>query len=185
MTISVDDVWQQIKLEAAEAAGLEPALASFYYSSLLNHKSFESAISFLLASKLDSPTVQATLIREVVEDAMAADPSIVVSMTQDINAYKERDPACDKFMLPMLYFKGFHALQAYRISHWLWQQQRTTLAYFFQHQIALAFGVDIHPAANIGCGIMIDHATGVVIGETAILGDDASLLHGVSLGGSQ
>ncbi len=183
MTVSVEYIWEQITQEA-RAASSEPMLASFYHTALLNHDSFASAMSFLLASKLDSATVQATLIRDAVQVALDADSSLVQAMAADVNAYKLRDPACDKFMLPILYFKGFHALQAYRISHWLWLNGRKTLAYFFQHQIALVFGVDIHPAATIGQGIMIDHATGVVIGETTVIGDDVSLLHGVTLGGS-
>jgi serine O-acetyltransferase len=123
-------------------------------------------------------------VREVFEEALSADPGIGVAMRADIKAYKDRDPACDKFTMPFLYFKGFHALQAQRVSHWLWQQQRQPLALYLQNQISQVFGVDIHPGARIGQGIMIDHATGVVVGETAVIGDDVSMLHAVTLGGS-
>lgn len=179
-----DFVWQAIRDEAGRASYNEPVLASYYHAAILNHGSFEAAISFHLANKLDSAAVPAMLIRQVFEEAMAAEPGIATAMRRDIQAYKERDPACDKFSMPFLYFKGFHALQAHRIAHWLWRQQRTSLALFFQNQISQAFAVDMHPGARIGSGIMIDHATGVVMGETSVVGDNVSFLHSVTLGGT-
>ena len=179
-----EKIWTSMREEAAAAGRDEPMLASYYHASILNHASFEGAIGFHLANKLASPSVPAMVVREVFDDALAADASIVQAMYRDISAYKERDPACDKYFMPFLYFKGFHALQAYRIAHWLWSQQRHSLALYLQNQISQTFGVDIHPGARIGSGIMIDHATGVVVGETAVIDDDVSMLHAVTLGGT-
>lgn len=178
------DIWQQIRTEALAASQREPMLASFYHAAILNHASFAAAISFHLANKLDSQAMPALAIRETFEAAIAADPSIEIAMHSDIIAHRERDPACDSYCTPFLFFKGYHALQSFRIAHWLWQQRRECLALFFQNQISEVFAVDIHPGARIGKGVMIDHATGVVIGETAVLGDNVSMLHGVTLGGS-
>lgn len=178
------DVWQEIRTEARQASASEPVLASYYHASILNHQSFAAAISFHLANKLDSQALPAMMLREVFEEAMRADASIEVAMLADIRAHRERDPACKYFFMPFLFFKGYHALQSWRIGHWLWQQGRNALALYFQNQISQAFDVDIHPGAQIGKGIMIDHATGVVIGETAVIEDDVSMLHSVTLGGS-
>lgn len=178
------DVWQEIRNEAQQASATEPVLASFYHASILNHQSFASAISFHLANKLDSQALPAMMLREVFEEAMRADAGIEVAMRADIRAHRERDPACKLFFMPFLFFKGYHALQSWRIAHWLWLQGRNALALYFQNQISQAFDVDIHPRARIGKGIMIDHATGVVIGETAVIDDDVSMLHSVTLGGS-
>jgi serine O-acetyltransferase len=179
-----DRVWKRLRQEAHEGSVSEPVLASYYHAAILNHSDFESAISYQLANLLGSNTVPAMTIREVFAEAMASDPKIGEAMRADLLAYFDRDPACDKYIMPFLYYKGYHSLQAYRISHWLWRNQRRPLALYFQNQISQSFTVDIHPGAQIGSGIMIDHATGVVIGETAVLGDDVSMLHGVTLGGS-
>src|SRR5690606_24464163 len=146
--------------------------------------SFAAAISFHLANKLDSQAMPAVVIREIFETALARDPQIELAMRADIFAHRERDPACNKYFIPVLFFKGYHALQSYRIAHWLWRQQRECLALFLQNQMSQGFDVDRHPAARMGQGVMIDHATGVVIGETAVLEDNVSMLHGVTLGGS-
>lgn len=179
-----DFIWLAIQAEAEQASREEPVLASYYHAAILNHPTFEAAISFHMANKLDSSTVQAMTVREVFEEALQEDKSIGEAMRADIKAYKDRDPACDKFTIPFLYYKGFHALQAQRVSHWLWRQDRKALALYLQNQISQTFGVDIHPGAQVGKGIMIDHATGVVVGETAVIGDDVSMLHAVTLGGS-
>lgn len=180
----VDVVWQAIREEAKLATQDELVLASFYHAAILNHQSFEAAISFHLANKLDSQAVPAMLIRQVFAEVLNVAPEVADAMRSDIQAYKARDPACDKFSMPFLYFKGFHALQAHRISHWLWSNGRQSLALYLQNQISQIFDVDIHPGARIGCGIMIDHATGVVVGETAVIEDNVSLLHSVTLGGT-
>lgn len=179
-----DEIWLAIRAEAEDASRAEPMLASYYHASILKHDSFESAISFHLANKLHSAALQAMTVREVFQEALISDPEIGNAMRADIRAYEERDAACDKFTMPFLYFKGYHALQSHRVSHWLWQRNRKSLALYLQNQISLAFDVDIHPGAKIGKGIMIDHATGVVVGETAVIGDDVSMLHSVTLGGS-
>lgn len=179
-----DPLWHSILSEAELASQQEPVLASFYHAAILNHHDFESAISFHMASRLDSATVQAMTLREVFLGAMAADHSIAEAMREDIRAYKERDPACDRYIMPFLYFKGFHALSAHRVSHWLWQQGRKSLALYLQNQVSQVFAVDVHPGAKVGKGIMLDHATSLVVGETAVIGDNVSILHSVTLGGS-
>ncbi|HEY0210925.1 serine O-acetyltransferase [Acerihabitans sp.] len=183
-TEELELVWNNIKAEARLLADCEPMLASFFHATLLKHENLGSALSYMLANKLANPIMPAIAIREIVEEAYSADLQMIVSAARDINAVRLRDPAVDKFSTPLLYLKGFHALQAYRIGHWLWGQDRKAMAIYFQNQISVSFGVDIHPAANIGCGIMLDHATGIVIGETAVVENDVSILQSVTLGGT-
>jgi serine O-acetyltransferase len=123
-------------------------------------------------------------IREIIQDAFATEESLTRAAEIDIKATRERDPACNSYSTPLLFYKGFHALQSYRVAHWLWNQERHSLAFYFQNQMSSIFGTDIHPAARVGCGIMFDHATGIVIGETAVVEDDVTMLHGVTLGGT-
>ena len=177
-------VWDAMRTEARAKAAEEPILGSYFHATILNHDSFRAALSFRLASKLDNPMLPTMLIRDVIGEAMADDDSILHGALTDIVATFSRDPACEDLSTPFLYFKGFHALQAHRIAHWLWGHKRRTLAQFFQSQISVGLGVDIHPAAQIGRGILVDHATGIVIGETAVVEDDVSILHAVTLGGS-
>jgi serine O-acetyltransferase len=184
ITAENDPIWQAIRQETTLAISSEPVLASFLHSTILNHQTLECALSFHLAYKLDSPTASALLVREVIEEALTADPSISKAMRRDLSAVRERDSACCSYSVPFLYFKGFHALQAYRVAHWLWQQDRKALALFFQNCISTEFGVDIHPAAKIGHGILMDHATGIVIGETAVVGNNVSIMQSVTLGGT-
>ncbi len=178
------DLWQCIRHETAQAAAEEPSLASFLHLTVLRHKSLSSVLAFHLSSKLSNSVMDARTLYELFNEALDDDVEIVTAVQADICAYYDRDPACDQYCLPLLYFKGFHAIQAHRINHWLWHRGRKTLAYFLQNRVSEVFGVDIHPAARFGRGIMIDHGTGVVIGETAVLGNDISILHGVTLGGS-
>ncbi|KAA8997289.1 serine O-acetyltransferase [Affinibrenneria salicis] len=177
-------VWSNIKAEARALADDEPMLASFFHATLLKHENLRSALSYMLANKLANTIMPAIAIREVVEEAYHADPQMIISAARDIQAVCLRDPAVDRYSTPLLYLKGFHALQAYRIGHWLWMEGRKALAVYFQNQISVSFGVDIHPAAKIGCGIMLDHATGIVIGETAVVENDVSILQSVTLGGT-
>ncbi len=179
-----DPVWDAIREETAIEAANEPILASFLHATILNHDTMEAALSFHLANKLDSPTASALLLREVIELALAADKSIAAAIRDDIRAVRERDSACAHYSTPFLYFKGFHALQTYRVAHYLWQHKRRELALFFQNRVSVEFGVDIHPAARIGSGIMLDHATGIVIGETAVVGNNVSIMQSVTLGGT-
>lgn len=179
-----DPVWQTIRQETEVEVKREPILASFLHATILNHSTLESALSFHLASKLDTHSAPALLLREVIDQAFASDPSIGEAVRSDIQAVRSRDSACSNTLTPFLYFKGFQALQAYRIAHWLWTQGRKPLALYLQNQISVAFAVDIHPAAKIGRGILLDHATGVVIGETAVVEDNVSMMQSVTLGGT-
>ncbi|MFP6835746.1 MAG: serine O-acetyltransferase [Pseudomonadales bacterium] len=179
-----EDLWVLMREEAIAKAAGEPILGSYFHATILNHHSFGSALSFRLASKLDNPMLPTMLIRDVINEATQDDPNILRAAEIDILATYSRDPACTDLSTPFLFFKGFHALQAHRVAQWLWNEGRQTLAQFFQNQISVTLGVDIHPAAKIGSGIMLDHATGVVVGETAVIEDDVSILHSVTLGGS-
>lgn len=179
-----DHIWNAIRAEVQENAQQEPVLASFFHTTILNHDTLESALSFHLANKLDSPEAPAMLLREVIGEAMRADPSIGETVRLDISAVMDRDSACNSYSMPFLYFKGFHALQSHRVAHWLWKNGRQAMALFFQNRVSMEFGVDIHPAARIGHGIMIDHATGVVIGETTVVGNNVSIMQSVTLGGT-
>ncbi len=184
MSAKPDVVWESIKKEALEQAHAEPALASFFHSNILNHTTLEAALSFHLAQKLESSAISALQMREIIDEAIYSDPSIGFAVRADLKAVLERDSACDAYYLPFLYFKGFQALQCHRISHWLWGQKRYALAYFFQSTIAISFDVDIHPAAQLGKGLMLDHATGIVIGETTVVEDNVSIMQSVTLGGT-
>src|ERR1700733_1388437 len=179
-----DPVWQEIREEVQREIDRESILASFLYATILKHETLEDAMSFHLAGKLGGPSVSEMLIREVIDEAFAWSPSIGEATRADLRAVRERDPASTSFSHPFLYFKGFQALQSYRVAHWLWTQDRRSLALFLQNRISQVFAVDIHPAARIGHGILIDHGTGVVIGETAVVENDVSMLHEVTLGGT-
>jgi serine O-acetyltransferase len=181
---SVDPIWSALRKQAEELAGREPALASFIHATILNHARLEDAISYHLAKKIGGDDVSPMLAREIFDQAMTAAPEIGTAIRADLSAVFERDPACHSYVEAFLFYKGFHALECYRIGHWLWVQHREGMALFFQSRISELFDVDIHPAARLGRGIMIDHATGVVIGETAVVEDDVSMLHGVTLGGT-
>ena len=182
--LDVDGIWEVVRGEAASKADEEPILGSYFHATILNHTNFRSALSFRLASKLDNPMLPTMLIRDVIDEAMGDDDGILESALTDMLATYDRDPACEDLSTPFLFLKGFHALQAHRIAHWLWHRDRHTLALFFQSQISVGLDVDIHPAAQMGCGILVDHATGIVIGETAVVEDDVSILHAVTLGGT-
>lgn len=177
-------VWLRLRCEAATAAQGEPALATYLNATVLNHDRLASALAYQLAQKTGGPDMNALLIHEICEEAYAADPAIVAAAERDMQAVIERDPACRSLLQPFLFFKGFLALQTHRVAHWLWGRGRETLAFFLQSRMSELYAVDIHPAAQIGSGVFIDHATGVVIGETARVGDDVSMLHGVTLGGT-
>ena len=178
------ELWQAIRNEASAHAEQEPILASYLHASILNHTGLTSALGFLLAGKLDSAAAPALTIREVVDAAHAGDPCLSTAAANDILASYQRDSACHFYSTPLLFYKGFQALQAYRVANWLWQQNRREMALFFQHAISVTYGVDIHPAAVLGTGIMIDHGTGIVIGETAAVGNNVSIMQSVTLGGT-
>ncbi len=181
---AVDPMWSRIRLEAEEVTRTEPLMASMVHSSILHHKSLENVLSFRIAQKLASEEMSQLILREILEGAYAAHPELVEAARADIRAVYERDPACHRFIQPLLFFKGFQALQAYRLAHYLWELGRKDLAYFVQMRTSELFGVDIHPGATVGHGIMIDHAHSIVIGETAVVGNNVSMLHSVTLGGT-
>src|SRR3569832_1530022 len=179
-----DPIWSAMRAPARAPAPPEPALASFVHATILNHYRLEDALTYHLAKKVGGDDVSPMLAREIFVQAIAADPEIGAAVRADLAAVYDRDPACHSHVQAFLFFKGFHALECYRIGHWLWGQGREGMALFFQSRISELFDVDIHPGARLGRGIMIDHATGVVIGETAVVEDDVSIMHGVTLGGT-
>jgi serine O-acetyltransferase len=180
----IDPVWRKIHSDAAALVAKEPILGGLLHSSILHHSSFEKALSYRLAMKLASDEMPATIIRELAEEAFEADPYLGEAARADVVAVMERDPASHGFYQPVLFFKGYQAVQSYRLARWLWENGREGIAYFIQMRISEQFGVDIHPGAKIGKGIMIDHAHSIVIGETAVVGDNVSMLHSVTLGGT-
>ncbi|ABI65360.1 MULTISPECIES: serine O-acetyltransferase [Maricaulis] len=180
----IESIWARLRVEAASAAAEEPILASFLNAAILRHDKFSGALAYRIAAKLADAQLDSMLARDVAEEALAGDPDIVQQAAADMIAIDERDPACLSLLQPFLYFKGYHALQAHRVAHWLWNEGRQTLAFHLQSRVGERFGLDIHPAARIGRGVMLDHATSVVIGETAVVGDNCSILHEVTLGGT-
>ncbi|MCB1744882.1 MAG: serine O-acetyltransferase, partial [Gammaproteobacteria bacterium] len=182
--LEFDPVWETIRSEVAVEVEAEPALASYMHASVLNHKRLEDALGFILAAKLDSPMLASMQVRELFHEAMQECPEISRAARADLRAVRERDPAAKHLSRPFLFFKGFHSLQTHRTANWLWRQGREALALYMQSRCSEVFDVDIHPAARIGQGIMIDHATGVVVGETAVIEDNVSMLHAVTLGGT-
>jgi serine O-acetyltransferase len=179
-----DPVWSDLREEAIRMAAAEPILASFVHATILNHERLEEALTYHLAQKLGNADVGAMQVRQVFDQAFADAPAIGDEVRADLSAIYDRDPAVSSFAEPFLFFKGFQALQAYRVTHWLWLKNRKPMALHFQSRISEVFGVDIHPAARVGRGVMIDHGTGVVIGETSVIEDDVSMLQGVTLGGT-
>ncbi len=180
----VDPIWALMRREAQNAAVSEPQLASELYSAILVHDSLEDTLATVLANALDTATFQATQWEELFRDVLTAEPEYGRAVRADIAATMGRDPASPHAVGVLLYSKGFHALQSWRLAHWLWKQGRTSLALYMQSRISSRFAVDIHPAAEIGSGVLIDHGTGIVIGETARLGDNVSILQNVTLGGT-
>ncbi|SUT94529.1 serine O-acetyltransferase [Actinobacillus lignieresii] len=180
----LNQIWKNIREEAQELVENEPMLASFFHATILKHSNLGGSLSYILANKLANPIMPAIALKEIIEEAYQANPQIIASAACDIEAVRTRDPAVDKWTTPLLYLKGYHAIQSYRVTHYLWQQGRKALAIYLQNEISVAFDVDIHPAAKLGCGIMFDHATGIVVGETAVIENDVSILQGVTLGGT-
>jgi serine O-acetyltransferase len=179
-----DPLFARIRQEAEEAARREPELGLFLAVNVLNHDTLEAAVSHRVASRLDHRDLPAALIRQTFEEAIARDPSIGEAFHADLMAVADRDPACLRMMEPLLYFKGFQALQAYRLSHWLLKSGKRDLALSLQSLVSAVFGIDINPAARIGKGLFLDHATSLVVGETTVIEDNVSILQGVTLGGT-
>jgi serine O-acetyltransferase len=181
---AVDPIWAAIREEAAEAVQRDPLLAAFLYSTILNHETLEAAVIHRIAERLDHRDIGAQLIGQNFAAMLKDCPEWSSIVRVDIQAYYDRDPACDRFVMPVLYFKGFHAIQTHRLAHWLWNLGRRDFALYLQSRSSAIFQTDIHPASRMGKGIFIDHATGLVVGETAVVEDDVSMLHGVTLGGT-
>ncbi|PPB81312.1 serine O-acetyltransferase [Albidovulum inexpectatum] len=180
----VDPVWSHICEEARAAVREEPILGGLFHTGILHHPTLERALAYRFSLKLASGEMSEQILREIADEAYANDPYLGEAARADIVAVHDRDPACHRFLQPLMFFKGYQAVQAYRIGHWLWTHGRRDLAYFVQMRVSEVFGVDIHPNARIGKGVMIDHAHSVVIGETAVVGDNVSMLHSVTLGGT-
>lgn len=176
--------WKRLRYEAESAAAAEPALSSYIHASILSHDSLAHALSYHLANTLSAPEISGLQLRGICLQAYDESPDLIDIVERDMYAVLERDPACRGFVQPFLYLKGFLALQTYRIAHYLWKQGRESLAFHFQSKASELFDVDIHPAARIGSGVMLDHASGIVIGETSSVGNDCSIMQGVTLGGT-
>jgi len=179
-----DPLWEQVRQSARRQAEHEPVMADFLQAAVLGHERLENALALYLATRLDSPDFSRQALQATIEEAFLATPELQHAVRADLKAVVERDSACSDPLDPFLHFKGFHALQAYRVSNWLWRQGRSSLALFLQSRISTSFDVDIHPAAQLGQGIMLDHATGLVIGETAVIRNQVSIMQGVTLGGT-
>jgi serine O-acetyltransferase len=177
-------IWISLRREAQEASAHEPALASMLHSTILSHADLASALSFHIANKLGDHSMSSITLRELAQGCFAGDSQLVDYAEADLHAVYERDPAAKGYSQAFMFFKGFLSLQIYRVSHCLWTQGRTTMAHFLQSRVSELFQIDINPAARIGKGVFLDHGTGIVIGETAVVGDDCSILQGVTLGGT-
>lgn len=181
---AVDPVWTRICDEARAAVRDEPLLGALIHAGLLHHPTLERALAYRFSMKLASGEMSEQILREIADEAYGSEPGLGQAARADLVAVHERDPACHRLLQPLLFFKGFQALQAYRVAHWLFVQGRRDMAYFVQMRASELFGVDIHPGARIGRGVMMDHAHSIVIGETAVVGDNVSMLHSVTLGGT-
>ncbi|MFC3072715.1 serine O-acetyltransferase [Shinella pollutisoli] len=181
---AMDPIWDSLREEARLAAESEPLLAAFLYSTVINHRTLEESVIHRVCERLDHPDLQANLLRQIFEEMLEDWPDWGTVLRVDIQAVYDRDPACLRFLDAVLYFKGFHAIQTHRLAHWLHESGRRDLALYLQSRSSSVFQTDINPAARIGKGIFLDHATGLVVGETAAIGDNVSILHNVTLGGT-
>lgn len=182
--VTMDPVWTRVCDEARAAVRHEPLMGGMIYSGVLHHGSLERSLAYRFSLKLASGEMSEQILREIADEAYLSDATLTQAARADLVAVYERDPACHRFLQPLLFFKGYQALQSHRVANWLWRENRRDLAYFVQMRTSEAFGVDIHPAARVGCGVMIDHAHSIVIGETAVVGNNVSMLHSVTLGGT-
>lgn len=183
-TIKVDPVWGVVRQEAEAVVAKEPMMSSFIYNTILNQSSLEDAVIFRIAERLHNRDFSADLVRQSFQQMQADTNEWSEILRTDIAAVYDRDPACSRFIEPILYFKGFHAIQTHRLAHWNLKQGSKDIALYLQSRSSQVFQTDINPAAKFGRGIFLDHATGLVVGETAVIGDDVSILHGVTLGGT-
>lgn len=181
---AVDPIWLGIRDEALAISESEPALSGFIYATILNHETLEAALAHRIASRLGHPDVPAALIVQAFGQMAATEAAFADTLRIDLQAVFDRDPACERYVEPLLYFKGFHAIQTHRLAHWLWHQGRRDFALYLQSRSSSVFQTDIHPAMHMGRGIFLDHATGLVVGFTARIGDNVSILQDVTLGGT-
>ena len=181
---ALDPIWDRVRAEAEDIVRREPELASFIYSTVLHHERLEDSVIHRIAERLDHSALSGDLIRQTFDEALRDEADLGNAFRADLVAVYDRDPATSRFIDPLLYFKGFHALQTHRLAHWLYKKGRKDFAYYLQSRSSAVFQTDINPAARIGRGIFLDHATGFVCGETAVIEDDVSILHGVTLGGT-
>lgn len=181
---SADAIFGRVRAEAEEILRREPDLSAFIMASVLSHNSLESVIGHRIGQRLDHADLGRDIITHAFMEAAAHDPSIHEAIRADILAVADRDPACTRLIEPVLYFKGFHAIQTHRLAHWLWKMGRRDFALYLQSRSSAVFQTDINPAARIGKGIFLDHATGLVVGQTAVIEDDVSMLQDVTLGGT-
>lgn len=179
-----DEFWKVLKKEAKKVAKREPILSSYLHACIINHHNFESSLSFILSNKLSDDVMPTLTVREMFDEAYMLSPEIVEAAIIDVQAVVSRDPAVSELLPVVLHFKGFHALQIHRLANYLWHKSRKDLSLFMQSRNSENTGVDIHPAATVGKGVMFDHATGIVIGETAVVEDNVSILQNVTLGGT-
>jgi serine O-acetyltransferase len=180
----MDPIWDSLQEEARAAAQQDPLLAAFLYSTIINQRSLEDSVIYRICERLDHPDLQANLLRQTFAEMLEDWPEWGSILRVDIQAVYDRDPACTRFLEAILYFKGFHAIQTHRLAHWLISRGRRDFALYLQSRSSSVFQTDINPAARVGKGIFLDHATGLVVGETAVIGDNVSILHGVTLGGT-
>ena len=180
----MDPIWGSLRDEARTAAQADPLLAAFLYSTIINQRSLEDSVIYRICERLDHPDLQANLLRQTFAEMLEDWPEWGAILRVDIQAVYDRDPACTRFLEAILYFKGFHAIQTHRLAHWLMERGRRDFALYLQSRSSSVFQTDINPAARIGKGIFLDHATGLVVGETAVIDDNVSILHGVTLGGT-
>ncbi|WP_438748755.1 serine O-acetyltransferase [Pararhizobium sp. O133] len=181
---TMDPIWDSLQEEARIAAQQDPLLAAFLYSTIINQRSLEDSVIYRICERLDHPDLQANLLRQTFSEMLDDWPEWGSILRVDIQAVYDRDPACTRFLEAILYFKGFHAIQTHRLANWLLSRGRRDFALYLQSRSSSVFQTDINPAARVGKGIFLDHATGLVVGETAVIGDNVSILHGVTLGGT-
>ena len=181
---SEGELWLTLRAEALRSEEREPVLSDFLHLALLRHHGLAEALAALLALKLADRSMPFERLEDVARLAFGEQPAIIAAAIADLAAIRSRDPASGSWLTPFLYYKGFHALEWHRIGHWLWRSGRRDLAHFLQSRVSEVFAVDIHPAVPVGSGVFIDHGTGLVVGETAVIGDDVSILHEVTLGGT-
>lgn len=182
--IGLDPVWKAVCDEAREIIHNDTSMSGFIFGNILNQKSLEDAVVQRICERLNQPEFSADMIRGVFREMREDWPQWAEIMRVDIAAVYDRDPACTRFIEPILYFKGFHALQTHRLAHWAWHNGRKDFALYIQSRVSQVFQIDINPQSKFGRGIFIDHGTGIVVGATAVIGDDVSILQGVTLGGT-